>query len=161
MWLNLKVCLESRDQRESNSARNFEVVGKAFGQVPKFLFLTLCYCFDYKIFKEFQCNHGQLAMLPVLRHFLPTKKKKIQPTFEHPTLGEERPYCGAREGKNKLFLHTLLGTHPYGDTRTMPARKKSCEIKLFLQDSYNSSSCANVILCRCTLSQSFVLSFEK
>ena len=159
--MNLKFSLESRDQRESNFARNFEVVGKAFGQVPKFLFPSLCYYFDYEISKEFQCNHGQLAMLPVSRHFLPNKKKKTQPTFEHPTLGEGRPYCRAREGKDKTFFAYVAWDKPLWRHAHMSARKKSCEIKLFLQDSYNSSSCANVILCRCTLSQSFVLSFEK
>ncbi len=100
-------------------------------------------------------------MLPVSRHFLPNKKRKTQPTFEHPTLGEGRPYCRAREGKDKTFFAYVAWDKPLWRHAHMSARKKSCEIKLFLQDSYNSSSCANVILCRCTLSQSFVLSFEK
>ncbi len=100
-------------------------------------------------------------MLPVSRHFLPTKKGRYNQLLNIPHLGKEGLFVEHGKAKTNFFFAYVAWDTPFGDTRIMAARKKSCEIKLFLQDSYNSSSCANVISCRCTLSQSFVPSFEK
>ncbi len=56
--------------------------------------------------------------------FCLTKKRRHNQLLNIPHLGKEGLIVEHGKAKTKLFLHTLLGTNPYGDTRTCPHEKK-------------------------------------